>query len=664
MGSVFITDVDDYLAPSQACVNPIFTSDKKPTIDDANEIDMSASQTPVASEGAVVIPRARRRRRGFATSNNHKNDAPAVTMPINSKISSKDTETVAKVSASIADCLACSGCITTAESVLLQEQHSLQALKQRLQAHHQAEQTSKVHVVVTISPASFADLFRHLKLNDTVQHRQQLTTCLSQALKLQAVEEERYSTSTLCSVLDARVPLEWSLQASVDEFCANYQAREKTRTSQTPLVSSSCPAVVCLVEKTRTSVLSYLSKVKSPMALAAAYWQTMLQDKPSNKESSISAEVLPNGNVQMPTNTNPKTLRRKYFHVAIMPCHDKKLEATRPEFRDAIDMALTTRECLDFLHEHVIQLKSANDQSVDGLDYDTNANDLVRVHMLSCSASPIMYAEDFDYSKGASMLTEDNCYLTSQRFAGSDKGDTVMTESDESSTESSVFTLGSGGYATYLFAVASQRLFHYSLSQRQVVWKPILQSTTARVVPSIAHQPQSARVANASRQRRNRNREYYEATLYRHVDENGAVSFAQYKQQEGSASSTLVLRFVIAYGLQSLQRALDGVEQSSSQEDTAVDYLEAMACPSGCLNGGGQISVAARETPSETKQRVHQTQRRFQQAWPSEENASDSVASVTSHLPETELHTSYHVVPPLQHSLGAAAGVAVKDTQW
>ena len=53
--------------------------------------------------------------------------------------------------------------------------------------------------------------------------------------------------------------------------------------------------------------------------------------------------------------------------------------------------------------------------------------------------------------------------------------------------------------------------------------------------------------------------------------------------------STPVLRFAIAYGMQTIQRALQSLEN--------FDYLEAMACPAGCLNGGGQDSrVGSRDS--------------------------------------------------------------------
>jgi hypothetical protein len=37
------------------------------------------------------------------------------------------------------------------------------------------------------------------------------------------------------------------------------------------------------------------------------------------------------------------------------------------------------------------------------------------------------------------------------------------------------------------------------------------------------------------------------------------------------------------------------------------DYVEIMACPSGCVNGGGQIKLTATESPSEIQTRVTKT---------------------------------------------------------
>ena len=45
------------------------------------------------------------------------------------------------------------------------------------------------------------------------------------------------------------------------------------------------------------------------------------------------------------------------------------------------------------------------------------------------------------------------------------------------------------------------------------------------------------------------------------------------------------LRFALAYGFRNIQTLLRKVKQGACQ----YDYVEVMACPSGCVNGGGQL---------------------------------------------------------------------------
>jgi len=76
-------------------------------------------------------------------------------------------------------------------------------------------------------------------------------------------------------------------------------------------LASSCPGWVCYAEKTHPHVLPHLSKVKSPQALLG----TMLK-------TSLSRRLgIPPGRI---------------WHVAVMPCFDKKLEASREELTDEV----------------------------------------------------------------------------------------------------------------------------------------------------------------------------------------------------------------------------------------------------------------------------------------------------------------------------------------
>ncbi|KAJ2970726.1 hypothetical protein NUW58_g9611 [Xylaria curta] len=78
-----------------------------------------------------------------------------------------------------------------------------------------------------------------------------------------------------------------------------------------PILSSSCPGWVCYAEKTHPYVLPHISKVKSPQALMGTLLKTSL-----SRTLGISPDRI--------------------WHLAVMPCFDKKLEASREELTDSV----------------------------------------------------------------------------------------------------------------------------------------------------------------------------------------------------------------------------------------------------------------------------------------------------------------------------------------
>ena len=76
-----------------------------------------------------------------------------------------------------------------------------------------------------------------------------------------------------------------------------------------PLLSSACPGWICYAEKTHPHILPHLSRLKSPQALTGILLKTIL-----SKRLNIRPDQI--------------------WHVSIMPCFDKKLEASREELTD------------------------------------------------------------------------------------------------------------------------------------------------------------------------------------------------------------------------------------------------------------------------------------------------------------------------------------------
>lgn len=627
MSGVFLSNVDDYLAPSQACVNPLFSTDKKKddekksgvvgTLSNGNHAndDPNSFDTAAASENPAIVPRKRVRRR----------------LPAAITASSDWTPRVPKdpVQASIADCLACSGCVTTAETVLLETQHSVVALKELIAK----KENARPKIVATISPAAWADLHRQLSREFncspslSLSAQQRWTTLLWRALKIS-------------SVLDGNIPLAWSLEEAALEFCRAYKRKQTTndpdamavdvpqdelwqqqlipsfaesrsqsqyyvngetktvyhdggaqQAGSLPLLSGSCPAVVCLVEKSTHKAVPHLATTKSPLALAGEFWKRQHFDKHTS---------LP---------------RQEYYHVAIMPCHDKKLEASRKDFEDEsgkdVDIVITTQECMRLIQELL----------------DVSIDDIVKCFR-ELPLATLSDCTSFTKAAEPVLIADSNSHCI-----------TTLTTEDAEISSNAAFTLGSGGYASFIFAYAAKRLFGVQLDAHELPWEPVGPDQAGRV---------SARVA-ASTQRR---RDYYHVALYRSQDGNFTTN------ANLSSDSKPILHFAIAYGMQTLQRVLKPYTSEHLQSGIGYDYVEAMACPSGCVNGGGQIRTSARETPTETRLRVGTTQTLLPVPQMNESSGRTQLGAGSS------LHTRYHIVPPLQHSLGAAAGVPVKDTQW
>lgn len=69
----------------------------------------------------------------------------------------------------------------------------------------------------------------------------------------------------------------------------------------------------------------------------------------------------------------------------------------------------------------------------------------------------------------------------------------------------------------------------------------------------------------------------------------------------------VVLRFAYAYGFRNIQSILAKARRGKCP----YHFVEVMACPSGCVNGGGQIKPDKKEGPRDTRQRVDKVRRKL-----------------------------------------------------
>lgn len=274
-------DLNDFISPGVACIKPI------ETLPTATHDEHAANETEVILDG---------------TQPPSKTNAPA--------------------EISLTDCLACSGCVTSAEAVLVSLQSHAEVLSvlDSAPALHISgpDSEGEYHVqgledenaklfVASVSPQSRASLAA--TCGGGVTERQagvMLENLLRGSLGLPHGGRWKNGFSW---VLDTNVTRQMSLVMGADEVLGNNK-QAKAQPS-TPIMASSCPGWVCYAEKTHPYVLPHLSKVKSPQALMGTLLKTTLSRKLKIPPSRI-------------------------WHLTVMPCFDKKLEASREELTDEV----------------------------------------------------------------------------------------------------------------------------------------------------------------------------------------------------------------------------------------------------------------------------------------------------------------------------------------
>ena len=207
---------------------------------------------------------------------------------------------------SLSDCLACSGCVTSAETVLLKQQ-SAQEFISTCRAIRSGQHKSFKMIAVTISPqvrASFAVKF----------------SCSPQM-----------AFAKICGFLRRECGIEFvldggSLPSDVGqlevarEFVSRFR-QGQGRKKNVPMLTSSCPGWVCYAEKTHGHVLPYMSEAKSPQQIAG---------------SVIKRHLLATKGLQP----------NEVYHATVMQCPDKKLEGARKEFWMGADETFAEVNCV------------------------------------------------------------------------------------------------------------------------------------------------------------------------------------------------------------------------------------------------------------------------------------------------------------------------------
>jgi iron only hydrogenase large subunit-like protein len=111
-----------------------------------------------------------------------------------------------------------------------------------------------------------------------------------------------------------------------------------------------------------------------------------------------------------------------------------------------------------------------------------------------------------------------------------------------------------------------------------------------------------------------------------------------------------VLTFALAYGFRNIQTILRKMKQNKCP----YDYVEIMACPSGCLNGGGQVRPADVRLAKEIAVNVGVLFHDLDVQSPDENEVVQSIYEDLKAMGVSTndlFHTNYHAVPTFDNPL-------------
>ncbi|KAL5475640.1 hypothetical protein EMCRGX_G025482 [Ephydatia muelleri] len=462
-GALKLTDLDDFITPSQECIKPV-------KVEKQGNTSKAQSTLKIEADGSyTVLSEARRRTK------------------------------LEKAKITLNDCLACSGCITSAESVLIGQQ-SQEELYKALANNKDSPVAEQKTVVVSVSPQARASIAAKFHLGATETAGKLVTF---------------FKDLGVHYVFDTTFARDFSLIESAHEFVKRYR-NMSTAGDQIPMLASACPGWVCYAEKTHGNfILPYISTTKSPQQIIGSLVKDYLAASLGKRPDQL-------------------------YHVTVMPCFDKKLEASRSDFysdlyqtRD-VDCVITSIEVEKMLEEKMVDLPSLEPQPLDHMVHSCHDNTL------------------YSHSGG-----------------------------------------GSGGYLEYILKFAASELF--GVTVEDITYKTL------------------------------RNQDWREFSL--------------------EADGKTLLTFAAAYGFRNIQNLV----QKMKRGKCSYHFVEVMACPSGCLNGGGQIRPEGEELPKELITRVEAIYNTVRPRKP-EENPlveqlyNDWLGGKQSSKAQQLLHTQYHEV--------------------
>mmetsp|Transcript_76357 Transcript_76357/g.200344 ORF Transcript_76357/g.200344 Transcript_76357/m.200344 type:complete len:623 (+) Transcript_76357:103-1971(+) len=497
---VKLGDLDDFINLAQDCVAPLIEAAAG-----NGKLQFDSSITEAKSKPVV---------------------APVEVMKPNLIKSKVDPTTKAQIGqVTLSDCLACSGCVTSAETVLLQEQSGDQFRK--------AVSESPI-TVVTISAQACASLAVAAKARGEPSILVVLQKMAHALRRLGATYVLDNSAAEAVALLEGSAEFQRRFReaqkgAAPKRGLLGMAKASGSSSTPLPLLTSHCPGWALYAEKVVDPVIiPHLAPFRPPQQIQGRLVKTCLLEAHNRRRlhrwwrvrsplfAAESAWWLRKVTKADDEEGCKPLAAKDVYHVTVQPCFDRKIEAARPSFSldedvKEVDTVLTTTELLD--------LAMNPEPLAEGAE----------------APAPPTPEETADALAALPSLPLDSEVLTDlllQDLRTARPGGLLPTPVAGNG--------GSGGFVEHVFREAARGLFQIELDAAPLVFK-IKQNEDMREV--VLEDPKTKKV---------------------------------------------LLRFLTAYGFRNIQNIIRRVAKAESG-DEASHFVEIMACPGGCLNGGGQI---------------------------------------------------------------------------
>lgn len=275
-------DLNDFIRPSVACIKPVEEENAKRKENNHVELEF---EVEMDAQGQMI----------------------QVSKGADEKVPQRTK--LEKAQISLADCLACSGCITSSEEVLVAQHSYTEFLTYRNE--HQGE---NIHYVLNLSQQARASLANAFQVS---LERMDIIIC--------RIFREIYGFDFVVSVGVGR---KIAYEESYEEITAN-SARKGKGDEFTGLMGSICPGWVLYVEKTHAELLKHMSAVKSPQYITCKLVKELLRKEYGYPEAQV-------------------------YNLCLMPCFDKKLEASRDS--ETVDCVITPKEFVNMLQSENVDI--------------------------------------------------------------------------------------------------------------------------------------------------------------------------------------------------------------------------------------------------------------------------------------------------------------------